>query len=144
MVETTDQLPQLLQKMVEDIKDPECFYWIYSNYFDIHSPTERNVTRWYHTPLFINYDALWNPEFVEDGLLVDVILKNQLPAEKERIKLEYDQIYSIKRVNYRKLTRVETNGEIRYYGTSDGTIYNKPNRLKFPSGGKAIEENKEG
>ncbi len=30
-------------------------------------------------------------------MLCDVMLKNQLPAERERIKLEYDQIYGISR-----------------------------------------------
>lgn len=123
---TTDQLPRLLQKMVEDIKYPNCFYWIYPAYFDIQQPTERTVTRWRHTPLFINYDALWNAEFVQDGMLFDIILKNQLPAEKERIKLEYDQIRLIKRTNTSELRRSETDPNVFYQNQEDSIIYRDP------------------
>lgn len=66
--------------MVEDIKDPQCGYWLYSNYFEVLPPTERTLTRWWQAPLYIDYDrsgepALWNPIFEDDALLVDVILK---------------------------------------------------------------------
>ncbi|RYC66489.1 hypothetical protein [Spirosoma sordidisoli] len=74
--------------MLGDIEDTQCHYWLYANYFEIVPPTERTVTRWWHTPLFLNHDALWNPEFTEDGIVFDVILKNKLPAERERIKLD--------------------------------------------------------
>jgi hypothetical protein len=124
MVEITDQLPHMLQKMVEDIKDPECFYWIYSNYFDIQPPTERTVTRWNHTPLFLNHDALWNPEFVSDGLIFDVILKNRIPAERERIKLEYAQIYRVKRTNFGELPKSKTADNVYYQSEADSAIYN--------------------
>ncbi|MEZ0487599.1 hypothetical protein [Fibrella aquatica] len=129
MLEITDQLPDMLQKMVEDIKDPECFYWIYSNYFDIQPPTERTVFRWHHTPLFLNYDALWNPEMVEDGVLFDVILKNQLPAERERIKLEYAQIYRVKRAHFGELPQSKTDSTIYYQSEADGTIYSDPDKF---------------
>lgn len=128
MEETTDSLPRLLQKMVEDIKDPGCFYWIYCTYFDIQGPTERTVTRWRHTPLFINYDALWNPEFVRDGMIFDVILKSQLPAEKERIKLEYDQINLIKRTHTGELPRSETAPNVFYQSEADSIVYQNPTR----------------
>ncbi|MEZ0542662.1 hypothetical protein [Fibrella arboris] len=129
-----DQLPHLLQKMVEDIKDSECFYWIYTNYFDIQLPTDRTVTRWYHTPLFLNYDALWRPEFVEDGILFDVILKIQLPAERERIKLEYAQIYRVKRIHFGELPQSKTDSTIYYQSETDSTIYDEPGKLKQPPG----------
>ena len=90
-------LPTLLQQMLIDIQDPECFYWLYSSYFDIQSPTERTNTRWWQSPLFLNYDSIWNAEFVNDGLLCDVILKNELPAQPERIKIPYAQLYRITR-----------------------------------------------
>lgn len=125
MVETTDQLPHLLQKMVEDIKDPECHYWLYSSYFDVQPPTDRTVTRWCQTPLFLDYDALWNPEFVDDGMLFDVILKNQLPAEKERIKLEYAQISLIKRTHLGELPRSQTDPNVYYQSEADSIIYRK-------------------
>lgn len=93
---TSDEsvLPGLLQQMVEDIKDPECGYWLYSNYFDVQPPTERRITRWWQAPLYIDYDALWNPAFEDDrtggpAILIDVILKNELPAQHERIRIEY-------------------------------------------------------
>jgi hypothetical protein len=61
---TTDEsaLPGLIQQMVNDIKDPKCGYWLYSNYFDVQPPTERRITRWWQAPLYIDYDALWNPQ----------------------------------------------------------------------------------
>ena len=95
MEETT--LPTILQQMLVDIQNPECHYWLYNNYFDIQPPTDREITRWWQAPLFLDYDSIWNAEFVEDGMLCDVILKNKLPAERERIKIVYDQIYGISR-----------------------------------------------
>lgn len=90
-------LPAILQQMRLDINDPECYYWIYLNYFNIQPPTDRQVTRWHQAPLFLDYDSIWNSEFVEDGMLRNVILKNQLPAQRERIRIQYDQIYGIRR-----------------------------------------------
>lgn len=90
-------LPSILQQMLVDIQNPECYYWIHLNYFDVQPPTDRKITRWWQAPLFLNYDAIWNAEFVEDGILCDVILKNELPAERERIKILYNQIYGISR-----------------------------------------------
>lgn len=83
--------------MQEDIRNPACYYWVYTNYFDIVPPTDRAITRWWQTPLFVNYDSIWHIEFVDDGMLCEVILKNQLPAQQERIKIGYDQIYTIRR-----------------------------------------------
>lgn len=134
MVETTEQLPQLLRKMVEEIKNPQCQYWLYSGYFDIQPPTDRTVTRWRHTPLYIDYDALWNPEFVEDGLLFDVILKNQLPAQKERIKVEYAQISLIKRSHFDELRRSETDPNLYYQSEADNIVYSKPEKAKQSGG----------
>lgn len=91
-------LPGLLRQMVEDIKDPQCSYWLKANYFDIQPPTERTVTRWWQAPLYIDYDALLNPEFEADALLIDVILKKKLPAEWERIRIEYAQIWSLEHI----------------------------------------------
>ncbi|RCR67031.1 hypothetical protein [Larkinella punicea] len=90
-------LPAILQQMLIDIQDPECCYWININYFDVQPPTDRTITQWWQAPLYVNYDAIWDAEFVEDGMLCDVILKNELPAERERIKILYDQIYGISR-----------------------------------------------
>ena len=115
------QLPSLLQQMLVDIKDPECFYWLYTNYFDIQSPTDREITRWYQAPLFLNYDSIWNAEFVDDGLLCDVILKNKLPEDRERIKVQYDQIYSIRRVlNDKPITE------------KDSQLYYDSSKLRMP------------
>jgi hypothetical protein len=139
MVETTAQLLDLLQQMVEDIKDPQCHYWLYSSYFDVLPPTERRVTRWRHTPLFLNYDALWNPEFVDDGLLFDVILKNQLPAEKERIKLEYDQISLIKRIHFGELRRSDTDPNVYYQSEADSIVYQKPEQAEQTHGFENVE-----
>lgn len=90
-------LRPLLQRMLVDIQDPETIYWVYCNYFDIQPPTDRTTTRWWHAPLFVDYDSLWRAEFVDDGLLCEVILKNQLPAQKERIKIPYSEIYRVTR-----------------------------------------------
>lgn len=42
---TTDRnesaLPALLRQMVIDLTDPQWYYWLHSNYFDIQLPTER-------------------------------------------------------------------------------------------------------
>ena len=98
-------LAAIIQQMLVDIEDHQCCYWLYANYFDIlrggpPPPTDRTATRWWKCPLYIDYDSLWNPEFVEDGMLFDVILKNKLPAQKERIRIEYAQIYQVKRVHF--------------------------------------------
>lgn len=90
-------LPTILQQMLIDIQDPDCHYWIHLNYFDVQPPTNRTIVRWCQAPLFLDYDAIWDTEFVEDGLLCDVILKNEPPAKRERIKILYDQIYGISR-----------------------------------------------
>ena len=90
-------LPHILRQMVVDLQNPSYYYWLYNNYFDIQPPTDRQVTRWWQAPLFLDFDSIWNTEFVDDGMLCDVILKNQLPAERERIKIGYDQIYSVTR-----------------------------------------------
>ena len=120
-MEETD-LPTILRQMLTDINDPKCHYWLYSNYFEIQPPTERIVARWYMTPLFLDYDAIWNAELVEDGMLYDVILKNKLPAERERIKIEYDQIYSIKRIHSNEPPKSE----------AEYQIYYKSEKLKMP------------
>lgn len=127
-------LPAILQQMLGDIEDTQCHYWLYSNYFEIQPPTERTVTRWYQTPLFLNHDALWNPEFAKDGILFDVILKNKLPAERERIKLDYAQIYTIKRIHFGELPRSETDSRVYYQSEEDSKIYNKPEKIKMPPG----------
>ena len=139
MVETMAKLPDLLQKMVDDIKDPQCHYWLYSSYFDVLPPTERIVTRWHHTPLFLDHDALWNPAFVDDGMLFDVILKNQLPAEKERIKLEYDQISLVKRTHLGELRRSDTDPSVYYQSEADGIIYQKPKQGEQAHGFDNVE-----
>ncbi len=90
-------LPAILQQIVIDLRNPSCYYWLYNNYFDIQPPTDRQVTRWWQAHLFLDYDSIWNAEIAEDGMLCDVILKNQLPAERERIKICYDQIYGVTR-----------------------------------------------
>jgi hypothetical protein len=90
-------LPAILQQMLVDIQDPKCHYWIHLNYFDVQPPTDRQITRWWQAPLFLDYDAIWNAEIVEDGMLCDVLLKNELPPERERIKILYSQIYKISR-----------------------------------------------
>lgn len=97
MVKVEDRLSGILHKMLDEIKEPDCHYWLYANYFDIQMPTDRTVTRWWQAPLFLDHDAIWAPEFVDDALLCDVILMNQLPARRERIMIEYSQIYRITR-----------------------------------------------
>jgi hypothetical protein len=93
MVEIEDRLFGILHKMLDDIKEPDYHNWLYANYFDIQVPIDRTVTRWWQAPLFL----IWNPEFVDEELLCDVILMNHLPARHERIKIEYNQIYRITR-----------------------------------------------
>lgn len=115
-------LPAILQQMLVDIQDPECSYWIYSNFFDIHPPTQRNVRRWWQAPLFLNYDAIWNAEFIEDGMLCDVILKNQLPAERERIKIPYAEIYRITRFMKGKPV-----------SEKDSQVYSDSSKFQMPS-----------
>ena len=119
-MEETD-LPTILRQMLTDINDPKCHYWLYSNYFEIQPPTERTVARWYMTPLFLDYDAIWNAELVEDGMLCDVILKNKLPAERERIKIEYEQIYNVKRFVKGQPTTEK-----------DSQLYYNSSKLKMP------------
>ena len=103
------ELKTMLQTMLTDIGDPACTYWLCANYFDILPPTNRTDTRWWMCPLYIDYDSVWNPEFAEDGMLFDVILKNKLPAQKERIRIEYSQIYQIKRVHFDEEPKPEAN-----------------------------------
>lgn len=132
-------LPGLLRRMVDEIKDPQCHYWLYSNYFDVLPPTERRVTRWYRTPLFLDYDALWNPEFAADGMLFDVILKNQLPAERARIKLEYSQIRLIKRAHLGELRRSDTDPNVYYQSEADSIVYQKPEQAVQPHDFENVE-----
>lgn len=94
---TNLQIAAILQQMVIDIRNPTYYYWVSLNYFEVQPPTDRTDTEWWHAPLFVDYDSVWNAEFVDDGMLCDVILKNQLPAVRERIKIGYDQIYGISR-----------------------------------------------
>lgn len=114
-------LPTLLQQMLVDIQDPRCYYWLYNNYFDIQPPTDREITRWWQTPLFLDYDSIWNAEFVEDGMLCDIILKNKLPAERERIKILYDQIYGVSR--FIKDQNIKE---------KDSQLYRDSSKLKMP------------
>ncbi|WP_332369813.1 hypothetical protein [Spirosoma telluris] len=90
-------LPEVLRQMLIDIQDVRFHYWLYNNYFDILPPTDREVTRWWQAPLFLDYDSIWNVEFVEDAMICDVILQKSLPAKKERIKVGYQQIYRVAR-----------------------------------------------
>lgn len=124
---TTDELalPGLLQQMVKDIEDLHCGYWLYSNYFDVLPPTERTLTRWWQAPLYIDYDALWNPIFEDNALLIDVILKNKLSAEHERIRVEYTQIWSLKRFHSQK----------KPHSADDSVLYHDSLKLKMlPTG----------
>lgn len=125
MAKDEKALPDLLQRMVNDIKDPECGYWLYSNYFDIQPPTERRITRWWQAPLYVDYDALWNPTFEDDALLIDVILKNELPAQHERIRIEYAQIWSLKRFHFQEKIR----------SADDSVLYHDSSKLKMPPTG---------
>lgn len=92
MTKDEKALPQSLRQMVEDIKDPKCSYWLKANYFDVQrggppSPTERRRAALVAgTTLCTGVPALWNPQFEEDTMQIDVILKNMLPAEHERIR----------------------------------------------------------
>lgn len=101
MTQNTDagQIPDLLKQMLIDIKqDQTCYYWLYQNFFDIQEPftwPHWGDPRCWQAHLFINWDSIWNPEFVKDGLLCDVILRNVLPQERERILIRFDQIYGI-------------------------------------------------
>lgn len=122
MVTDETALPGLLRQMVEDIEDPQCGYWLYSNYFDIQQPTERTLTRWWQAPLYLDYDALWNPIFEDDAIQIDVILKNKLPAEHERIRIEYAQIWSLKRFHH----------EERPKSADNWILYNNASKLKMP------------
>lgn len=116
-------LPALLRQMIEDIKEPDCYYWLHSNYFDIVPPTDRTVTRWWQAPLFLDYDALWKPAFEEDAMLIDVILRNQLPAVHERIRIEYGQIWSLQRLYKSQTTSSE----------SERVLYHDSDKLRMPS-----------
>ena len=126
---TTDEsaLPGLLHQMIEDIRQPDCYYWLYTNYFDILPPTDRVITRWWQSPLFFDDDrsgepALWNPVVEQGAITMDVILRNQLPAVYERIRIEYSQIWSLKRVY--KGQHVESD--------ADWILYNDSSKLRFP------------
>lgn len=121
---TTDEsvLPGLLRQMIEDIKEPDCYYWLHSNYFDIQPPTDRTITRWWQAPLFFDYDALWNPVLEEDAMLIDVILQNELPAIHERIRIEYRQIWSLQRLYKSQATSSE----------SERVLYHNSANLRMP------------
>lgn len=114
--------PTLLRQMIEDIKELDCYYWLHSNYFDIVQPTDRAVTRWWQAPLFFDYDALWNPTFEEDAMLIDVILRNQLPAVHERIRIEYGQIWSLQGLYKSQTTCSE----------SERVLYHDSDKLRMP------------
>ena len=119
--ETSDRdesaLPALLRQMVTDLTDPQWYYWLHSNYFDIQSPTEREHTRWWQAALFLDYDALWNPAIETDALLIDVILKNKLPEERERIRIDFSQIWALKRFNKYQTVSSEEESTLYYDGT---------------------------
>ncbi len=110
-------LSDLLRQMVEDLKDPDCYYWLRSNYFDIQPPTDRTITQWWQAPLFLDYDALWNPAFEEDAMLIDVILRNELPAVHERIRIRYDQIWSLERYYKSQTTSTEAD-RVRFHDSA--------------------------
>ncbi|WP_185155632.1 hypothetical protein [Rudanella paleaurantiibacter] len=74
-------------------------------------------------------------------MLFDVILKNQLPAEKERIKLEYDQIRLVKRTNTSELRRSETDPNVFYQSEEDSIIYRNPKGRGLFSDTDEVEEN---
>ncbi len=114
-------IPAILQQMLTDIKDPACYYWLYTNNFDIQPPTEWEDTQWWQAPLFLNYDSIWNAEFVEDGMLCDVILRKKLPAERERIKILYSQIYGISRFKTEQST-----------ADKDSQLYYDNTKFKMP------------
>lgn len=121
------ELPSLLQQMIEDIKGADCHYWLYANYFDILPPSNHIVTRWWQAPLFFDDDrdggpALWNPAFEDDAILIDVILRNELPAVHERIRIEYSQIWSLKRFYKGQ------NAEL----SADRILYNDSSKLQMP------------
>lgn len=114
-------LPEVLKQMLVDIQDVRFHYWVYNNYFDILPPTVRETTRWWQAPLFLDYDSIWNVEFVEDAMICEVILQKSLPAKKERIKVGYQQIYGISR--YKKGENLTE---------SDSQLYHDSSKLKMP------------
>ncbi|MBO0936473.1 hypothetical protein J2I47_07955 [Fibrella sp. HMF5335] len=107
-------LPTLLGQMIDELAGSQWYYWLHANYFDIQPPTKRTQTRWWQAPLFFDDDALRNPVIAVDALLIDVILINKLPAEWERIRIDYSQIYSLKRFN-RHQQRMQTDEYLLYY-----------------------------
>ena len=121
-ISTDEELPGILRQMLTDIEDHQCAYWLYTNYYDLMPPTSRMNTRWWMSPLYVDYDALWNPEFLPDTMLCDVILKNELPAQKERIRIEYAQIYAIARVHFDEGPKSQT----------DCLVYSNSARRQMP------------
>ncbi len=121
---TTDEsaLPGLLQRMVRDIEDPQCGYWLYANYFDIISPTERTTTRWWQAPLYLDYNAIWNPVLEANAIVADVILTDKQPAEYERIRIEYAQVWLLKRFHHQEKPQ----------SADEWILYNDSAKLKMP------------
>ncbi len=125
---TDSTLTAILEQMITDIEDQQCHYWLYSNYFEIlpdnpPQPPERTATRRYMSPLFLDWDSVWNVAFEEDGVSMDVILKNQLPAVRERIGIDYAQIYFVKRFHADEQPRSE----------ADYLLYHDTGKLQMPS-----------
>lgn len=77
-------------------------------------PTERSVTRWWQAPLFFDEEALRNPVFETDALLMEVILENKVPAEWERIRIDLDQIWALKRYDKNQTTSSEEAATLYY------------------------------
>ncbi len=55
-------------------------------------------------------------------MVIDVILKNELPAQYERIRIEYAQIWSLKRFHFREKLR----------SADDSVLYHDSSKLKMP------------
>ena len=128
MTDDASALPALLRQLVEDLTEgrsanSQWYYWLHANVFDVLPPTDRSITRWWQAPLFLDDEALRNPVFEADALVIDVILKNKLPAEWERIRIELGQIWALKRFHKQQTISSE----------QDTTLYYDGARLKMPS-----------
>jgi hypothetical protein len=81
--------------LVLGLADPDNHYMISANYYEYIIPGLPKSDRWYIAIIYVHQDSAWNVELATDGIMMDVILNNEKPEEKYRIRIPYEEVWQV-------------------------------------------------
>ena len=90
------KLQSILQQVLIDLSDESNHYFLMANYYE-HTSSEKLNERWYLANIYIHKDAISKLLVGQDSIGIDVRLNPDSPQQIDRIKINLDQIYRIRK-----------------------------------------------